>query len=84
MNEKQLSFSAIKSLYPNEWVLVGNPLLHQAGITEGFVVFHHTSKKAVCEFAQTIITQFEMVKIVFTGETTKVSRLGIFKVTEEK
>ena len=84
MNEQQLSFATIKNLYPNEWVLVGNPMLHQAGIAEGLVVFHHASKKVVCEFAQTIITQFEMVKIVFTGETSKVSRLGIFKVTEEK
>ena len=84
MSGNQLSFSTIKSLYPNEWVLVGNPLLHQASIAEGLVVFHHSSKKVVCEFAQTAITQFDMVKIIFTGEVSKVSRLGIFKVTEEK
>jgi hypothetical protein len=84
MNENKLSFAAIKTMYPNEWVLVGNPLLHQASVAEGLVVFHHESKRAVCEFARSIITQFEMVKIVFTGDMPKVSRLGIFKVTEEK
>lgn len=84
MSENHLSYSTIKSLYPNEWVLVGNPILHRASIAEGLVVFHHINKKVVCEFAQTAITQFDMIKIIFTGEASKVSRLGIFKVTEEK
>jgi hypothetical protein len=75
-------FSEIKSRHPDEWVLLGDPKIADAEILSGAVLFHSRDKQAVMDFAKKVIDQYKMVKIVFTGEMPKVSRLGIFKVTE--
>jgi hypothetical protein len=77
-------FKSIQQEYPNEWVLIADPVLQNATVTEGVLVFHHQSKKAVLDFTANVIQQFNMVKIVFTGELPKISRLGLFKVIEQK
>ncbi len=76
------SFNEIKALHPNQWVLLADPEIEDAEVLGGNVLFHSTDKRAVLDFAQRVIGQHGMVKIVFTGEMPKVSRLGIFKVTE--
>ncbi len=82
--ENTLQLNVIESLYPDEWVLLGNPEIEDAQILNGFVVHHNKDKKNVIEFAKTVIDEFETVKIVFAGEIPKISRLGIFKVVENQ
>lgn len=84
MPEKILKYAEIKSLYPNEWVLLDKPFFKGARVLKGRVIYHHKDKRNVCEFTQTAIDNYEMVKIVFTGEISKISRLGIFKVVESQ
>jgi hypothetical protein len=84
MPKKMLKYAEIQSLYPDEWVLLDSPLLKGARVLKGRVIYHHKDKRNVCEFAQTVIHNFKMVKIAFTGEISKISRLGIFKVIESQ
>jgi len=82
MQLEMLSLQEIHALHPNEWVLLGDPDIQDAEVLGGAVLFHSIDKRAVLDFAQQVIGHYEMVKIVFAGEMPKVSRLGIFKVTE--
>ncbi len=82
MQLEMLTLHEIYALHPNEWVLLGDPDIQDAEVLSGAVLFHSPDKRAVLDFAQRVIGQYGMVKIVFAGEMQKVSRLGIFKVTE--
>lgn len=82
--ETILQLNEIESLYPDEWVLIGNPEIEDTQVLTGFVIHHNKDKKNVIEYAQSAIDNFDMVKIVFTGERPKISRLGIFKVIDNQ
>ncbi|MEO8150977.1 MAG: hypothetical protein ABI723_25310 [Bacteroidia bacterium] len=84
MKDKVLKSNAIKNLYPDEWILLGNPEIKDAEILSGTVLFHSKEKKPVVEFAKNVIDHYEQVKIFFTGRMSKISRLGIFNVIEVK
>ena len=81
--EKILSLDAIRIQFPDEWVLLGNPDIKDYEVLAGTVVHHHKDKRKILELAQVVIDKFEMIKIIFTGNVPKISRLGIFKVTED-
>jgi hypothetical protein len=80
--DKVQSLENIKKNYPNEWVLLGNPLILHDKVSKGLLLFHHEDKKTVLLFAQNAIADYDMVKVLFTGEASKAVRLNVFKVTE--
>ena len=48
--EQLLNINYIKKLYPNEWVLVGNPIMDESKIDvlSGIPIYHSKDKKEVC------------------------------------
>ena len=44
---ENLSFDIIKKIYPNEWVVIGNPIIDNNNISvkEGIVINHNIDKK---------------------------------------
>lgn len=74
-----LSFEKIKNLYPNEWVLIGNPELRnpeiEASIVSqligGIVVFHSKDKKELAYKGRDLRKGFESITCVWTGEIPK-------------
>ncbi len=48
--ESLLNIPEINSLYPNEWILLGNPVMDDAQIDvlSGIPIFHSKDKKEVC------------------------------------
>jgi hypothetical protein len=80
--KKVNSISKIIEKYPEQWVLLGNPILKHDNVLKGHVLFHHEDKKRVLEIAQNEINNYDMIKIIFTGEASKSVRLNIFRVTE--
>jgi len=81
MNNLQ-TWEKIVKTYPDQWVLLGNPVIIDDQIQSGIVLCHSTDKKAVLKAAGLEIEKYEMVKILFTGEFPKAIRFNIFKVTE--
>ena len=79
---KMQSLKSIKKKYPNQWVLLGNPDIQGDQVHGGMVLFHDDDKKTVLMFAQKEIENYPMIKVVFTGEASKVVRLNIFQVLE--
>ena len=76
-----LNISDIKQLYPNEWVLLGNPVMDDTKIDviSGIPIFHSKDKKEVCYIGRDKTSAFDKITLVFTG-TFKPSRkmTGIF------
>ena len=76
-----LNISEIKKLYPDEWVLVGNPVLDEVKIDvlSGVPIYHSKDKKEVCYIGRDKTSAYEKVTLIFTGvfkPTRKIT--GIF------
>lgn len=71
-----LSFEAIKTLYPDEWVVIGNPVLDDETtlgsiadkLVQGVVLLHGKDKRALALQTQKARSGFESITCVFTGE----------------
>jgi hypothetical protein len=81
-----LDISVINNLYPDEWVLLGNPIMNESKIDviSGIPIFHSKDKKEVCYLGRTRTSEFDKITLVFTG-TFKPSRMitGIFNRVSE-
>jgi len=79
--EQVMPIDEIKSLYPNEWVLLGNPVLGENGVKviSGIPIYHSADKKEVCYLGRDKTGGFAKIKLIYTG-TIKHQRVitGIF------
>ncbi len=76
-----LNLSEIKKLYPDEWVLVGNPIMddRRINVLSGIPIYHSKDKKEVCYIGRDKTSTFDKITLIFTG-TFKPRRVitGIF------
>lgn len=76
-----LNIADIKNLYPDEWVLLGNPVMDDSKIDvlSGIPLFHSKDKKEVCYIGRDKTTDFDKITLIYTG-TFKATRkiTGIF------
>lgn len=74
----------IKSLYPDEWVLIGNPQMDESElhVLSGIPVLHSKDKREVAYLGKSKTAAFETITLIYTG-TPKSSRVmtGIFNST---
>jgi hypothetical protein len=68
MNEL-VSFLEIKNQFPDEWVLIGNPVMDEAKIDvlSGIPLFHSKDKKEVCYLGREKTANFDKITLVYTG-----------------
>lgn len=64
-----INIADIKSLYPNEWVLLGNPIMDDSKIDviSGIPLFHSKDKKEVCYIGRNKTANFDTVTLIYTG-----------------
>ena len=76
MNDSVISFESIKNQYPDEWVLVGNPVLAEPDVVgsitsklvAGVLLFHSADKREIAQKAKDVRAGFQHTACVFTGE----------------
>ena len=70
-----LNIADIKNLYPDEWVLLGNPIMDDSKIDvlSGIPLFHSKDKKEVCYIGRDKTTNFDKITLIYTG-TFKATR----------
>ncbi len=76
-----LDIKDIKTLFPDEWVLVGNPVMDDSKIDvlSGIPIYHSKDKKEVCYIGREKTTAFEKISLVFTGTFKPTRKItGIF------
>ena len=66
---KTLNINDIRQLYPDEWVLVGNPIMDNSKIDvlSGIPIYHSKDKKEVCYIGRDKTSDFNKVTLIFTG-----------------
>ena len=71
----------IKALYPNEWVLIGNPIMDEDGleVQSGIALYHSRDKKEVCYLGKEKAQLYKSITLTYTGELLHLRRMtGIF------
>jgi hypothetical protein len=79
--QEKLNIDEIKKLYPDEWVLVGDPHMDEARIDvlEGVPIFHSKDKKEVCYIGRDKTSNFEKITLIYTGQFKPIRKItGIF------
>ena len=83
-----INIADIKALYPNEWVLLGNPIMDDSKIDvlSGIPLFHSKDKKEVCYIGRDKTSNFDKITLIYTGTfrpTRKITGIfnRIFKMT---
>lgn len=79
------TFESIKAMYPNEWVLIGNPELDDETtlgsivrkLVQGVVLFHSKDKRDMAYKARPFRTGFDTYTVVFTGDLPKGKRFWL-------
>lgn len=76
-----VSISAIKSQYPDEWVLIGNPIMDESklDVVAGVPLFHSKDKKEVCYIGRDKTADFAKITLIYTGAHRATRKItGIF------
>lgn len=79
MNNTYMGFEELKKQYPDEWVLLGNPVMKNTSVLGGVVLFHSKDKKEVCYIGRDKTADFSTVTIAFAGEMKQQRKIGILK-----
>ena len=85
VENKVFSFDDIKKMYPNEWVLIGNPILDETPVLKsvvnkiqgGVILFHSKDKREIGYNAKAVKQGYDTFACVFTGELPKNRRFWL-------
>jgi hypothetical protein len=76
-----LNIAEIRVLYPDEWVLLGNPIMDDSkiDILSGIPIFHSKDKKEVCYIGREKTANYDRITLVYTGDFKPSRKItGIF------
>ena len=76
-----LNINDITKLYPDEWVLIGNPVMDNSKIDvlKGVPIFHSKDKKEVCYIGRDKTSGFKKITLIYTGTFKPTRKItGIF------
>jgi hypothetical protein len=74
-----ISFDELKKLYPDEWILLGDPKMKNTTVLGGVVLYHSKDKKEVCYTGRDKTSDFSTVTIAFAGDLKKHRNIGILR-----
>lgn len=72
-------FDELKKLYPDEWILLGNPEMRDTTVLGGTVIYHSKDKKEVCYIGRDKTKDFSKVTIAYAGDLKQARKIGILK-----
>ena len=79
IDNKPLSMEDIKKMYPDQWVLLGNPVLRNPQsngailnrLITGIVLLASKNKRELAEKAKYVVGDYDETACVYTGEVAK-------------
>ena len=69
----------LKVLYPDEWLLLGNPEMRNTTVLGGTLLYHSKDKKEVCYIGRDKTKNFSKVTIAYAGDLKQARKIGILK-----
>ncbi len=79
MENTYLSFEEAKLLYPDEWLLLGNPITENTTVIGGILLYHSKDKKEVCYLGRDKTEGYDRIKLAYTGKSKGVRKIGIMR-----
>ncbi len=76
-----LDIDLIKKMYPDEWVLIGNPIMDEPelNVLSGIPILHSKDKKELYYLGKSKTDNYETITVVYTGKIPSVRVMtGIF------
>jgi hypothetical protein len=76
-----LTINEINKLFPNEWVLIGDPVMDQSSlqVLAGVPVYHSQDKKEVCYIGRDKAESFSHITLIYKGLVRPLRKItGIF------
>ncbi len=74
-----LSVDEIRRQFPNEWVLLANPVAENVEILGGTVILHDPEKRNMALRGRDLIKKYARVTHFFTGEMPKRATIGLMR-----
>jgi hypothetical protein len=67
--EQLLNINEIKKQFPDEWVLIGNPVMDESKINvlSGIPIYHSKDKTEVCYIGRDKTEGFDKITLIYTG-----------------
>jgi hypothetical protein len=75
----ETTFNNAKMLYPDEWILFGNPEIKNTSVVKGVLLYHSKDKKKVYHVGKNLAEGYQSVTIVYTGNLRQTHHIGILK-----
>ncbi|MDR2840925.1 MAG: hypothetical protein LBV75_06640 [Paludibacter sp.] len=68
---QSININEIKRLYPDEWILLGNPKTDEINqkFLGGEVVYHSRDKKEVCYLGKPLVANYDKTALFFNRTT---------------
>jgi hypothetical protein len=75
-----INIAEIKNLFPDEWVLLGNPQNDTNGIdvVSGMPLYHSKDKKEVCYIGRDKTEGYDKITLIYTGHFKPIRRIFSF------
>lgn len=80
-SDQFIPVSELKSLYPNEWVLLANPQKKNNALLGGLVLIHDADKRSFALKAKDLLKKYPGATHFFTGEAPSHARTGLARKT---
>jgi hypothetical protein len=73
------TFTEIQNQFPNEWILIGNPVSEKGKVVTGVVILHSEDKKELYYLGKDKISEFNRITVVYTGFMPENRQIGILR-----
>jgi hypothetical protein len=74
-----LKMAEIEARYPNQWIVVGNPVFNGMDVLEGVVVAHHVDKRIASMEGGERRASFKKVTLFYVGQLPPPRRIGLLR-----
>ena len=71
ISNEVLSFEKMRELYPDEWVLIGNPEMEHIYVRKGIVLMHGKDIRKIAYTGRELAKKYKTYTLKWTGEYPK-------------
>jgi hypothetical protein len=78
---KIINIADLKLSFPDEWILLGNPVMDDSklNVLSGIPIYHSKDKKEVCYIGRDKTKDFDKITLIYTGNFKQSRKItGIF------
>jgi hypothetical protein len=79
METEVLTIAEMEMRYPNQWVVVGNPVFEGMDVLEGVVISHHADKRIASMEGGERRGSFQKITLFYVGKLPPPRRIGLLR-----